>query len=111
VLGDGLRVFDGGQPGLGPRRAPLHVDVEPAQPRQVEHDAAVAHAEQAVAAAADGEVQTGLARLIDHPRHVGAVGDPDDDRGTSVDPAGKDGARLVVLRIVRRDHLTVDVGA
>ena len=56
------RVLPGGQARLGPRGAPVDVDVQRAHVREVEHDPPLGRvAGAAVAAAADGELQPGLA--------------------------------------------------
>ena len=59
----------GGQSRLGPDGAPLDVDVERTQVGEVDHDPTVGHAvaEDAVAAAPDGELDAGLACQRDDP--------------------------------------------
>ena len=101
------------KPGLGPGGAPLGVDLQRLHVREVEHDPAIGDAVtgDAVAAAADGELQPGLARERDDARDIGRVRGPDDDRRPAVDPAVEDGARLVVAGVVGRDHPAVEVGA
>ena len=51
-----------------------------------------------------------VARRGDHSSHVVDVGDAHDRRGPLVDAAVEDGARLVVVGIVRRDHTAGDAG-
>jgi hypothetical protein len=58
----------------------------------------------AVAAAADGELQSGLAGEGYDARDVRLVCDPDDDRRPAVDIAVEDGAALVVPGVLRSDH-------
>ena len=100
------RVFAGGQPRLGPGGAAFGIDLQRPHVREVEHDPPVGDAVtgDAVAAAADGQLQPGLARQRDDASDVGRVRGPDDDRRPAVDPAVEDGAGLVVLGVVRRDH-------
>jgi hypothetical protein len=106
-------VLPRGQARLGPGGAALWVDVQRTQVRQVEDDAPVADAVagRAVAAAADGELQPGLARERDDAGDVRGVGGADDDRGPPVEPAVEEGAPLVVAGVVRRDHAAAQVGA
>ena len=65
---------------------------------RVEHDPALgdAVAGQAVSAAPDGELRSGLARERDDARDRGGVGGPDDDRRPTVDAAVEDDASFVV---------------
>ena len=64
-------------------------------PREVEHDPAFGDAvtRGAVPAAANGELQPGLARERDHARDVVGVRRPDDRRGPPVDRPVEDGPR------------------
>ena len=54
----------------------------------------------AVAAAADGELQPALACERNHARDVCCVLSPDDECWAAVEPAVEDGARLVVAVVV-----------
>jgi hypothetical protein len=65
-----------------------------------------------VAAAADRQLQAGLARQRDHAGDVGGVGDPHDRRRPQVlKPAGEQGPGLVVAGITGGDHPPVQGGA
>ena len=68
-------VLAGGQAGLGPGEAALGVDVEALHGAEVEDDPALdgAVAGQAVAAAADGELEPGVAGEDDRPGDVGGA--------------------------------------
>src|SRR5918994_7004447 len=105
-------VFPRGQAGLGPRGAPLEVDLERLNLREVEHDPPFGGAVTggAVAAALDGELQPTLARERHHARDVGCVLRPDDERWPAVDPAVENGARLVVVPVPGAYQLAPDVG-
>ena len=72
------RVLAGGQAGLGPGESPLGVDVEALHALEVEDDAAVdgAVAGQAVAAAADRELQARVAGEDHGPGDVGGIRPP-----------------------------------
>jgi hypothetical protein len=76
----------------------------------VQHDPpfADAVASGAVAAAADRELQPGLAGQQDDAGDVAGVGGLDDDGGVAVDAADEHGAGLVVVGIPRRDHPTLE---
>jgi hypothetical protein len=114
VVGVGRdRVPGGGQPGVGPGSAGRRVDLEPVHLREVEHDAVVDRAVpgQAVAAAADSEVDAGLADRPDHTGGVVRVGDADDHLRAAVDVAVEHGARLVVSRVVGPDDRALDVAS
>jgi len=113
MLAGGGGVVAGCQSGLGPGGACRDVDVQGPHVAEVEHDAAVADAVAgvAVAAAADGQLQPRLAGQRDHPRDVGGVGDPDDDRRAAVEAAVEDRAGLVVAGVVGGDHPTVEGSA
>jgi hypothetical protein len=113
VGADGGRVIARGQSRLGPRGASLGVDVQRPHGGEVEHDPAVGGAVpgEAVAAAADCELEAGVARERDDARHVGGVCCADDGRRPAVEPAKEDGACLVVPGVIGRDHPTVEVGA
>jgi len=69
-------VLAGGQARLRPGAARLGVDVERVHGREVEHDPPVEDAVpgETVAATADGQLQSGLARQRDDPGDVGGVG-------------------------------------
>ena len=78
--------------------------------RQVEHHPALGYAvaRGAVTAAADGQLQPALAGERDRVRHVVGVGRAHDQRGTAVDRAEEDRARLVVVGVVRADHAALE---
>src|SRR5207237_1101264 len=59
-----------------------------------------------VAAAANGERHSALARERDHSRDVIRVRDADDRRGATIEPAVERGPRPVVLGVVRPDDAT-----
>ena len=102
----------GGQPGLGPRRPALDVDVEALEVGEVEDDAALGHAVTgaAVATAADGELEARLARETHDVGHVVDVGDLDDDSGSAVDPTGHHGPGSVVVGVAGCDDLALEFG-
>ena len=83
-----VRELERGQAGLRPRGPPLGVDLDRTQVGEVDDDPAVgdALADHAVAAAADGELEPGLARERDHAGDVHLVGDPDDAAGCRSNP-------------------------
>ncbi len=103
----------GGEPGLGPCRPPLDVDVQLAHVAQVDHDSAVADpvAGVRVTATAHGERQAGLAGELDRPLDIGCIGDPHDERRMAVDAADEDSPRRVVAGVARTDHLARQFGA
>jgi len=100
------RVVAGGQARLGPSGPLGGVDVQRPQLGEVEDDAAVggAVAADAVAAAADGQLQPGLAGQGHDPGDLGGVGGPDDDRRVEVESAVEHGAGLVVVGVAGCDH-------
>jgi len=53
----------------------------------------------------------GLARQPSHVGHIIRVGDPDDGRGSAVDPPVVDGPRLVVSGVIRRERVPVERAA
>jgi hypothetical protein len=59
-----------------------------------------------VAAAADGELEAGLARRVDHRRDVIGAGDPRHRERPLIDALEEDLPRLVVGGSVRSDQLT-----
>ena len=95
---------------LGPGGAPFDVDLEFPEVREVEHDPAFRHAVpgSAVAAAADRELEAGLACKRDHTRDIGGIRGPHDHRRPAIDVADEHGPRGVVPVVLRRDHLTRD---
>ena len=105
-------VLAGRQPRLGPGGALLGVDLQGVHVGQVEHDAAVGGAVpgQAVAAAANRQLQPGLACQRHHLGHVAGVGGPDDDRRPAVDAAVEHGPRLIVGGVAGGDDPTIDSG-
>ena len=109
VGSDRSRVLPCGQPRLGPRGASIRIDRQRPHVREVEHDPPVRDpvTRSAVTAAADGQLQPGLARDRDDTRDLVRVRQTNDDRGPSVDAAVEHGARLVVAGIVRFDHPAV----
>ena len=100
-----------GQPGLGPGRASLGIDLECAHRGEIEDDPALGDAVSggAVATAADGELRPGVASERDDARDVRGVGDADDHGRPAVDRAGEDPPRLVVFSVLRRDDLALEV--
>ena len=104
-------VLAGGQARAGPGGARAGVDGELAQRAHVEHDAAVggAVAGGAVAAAADGQLEPGLAGVRDDAGDVGRAGGAHDQGGAPVDGSHEDGPRLVVAGVIGRDDLAFDV--
>jgi hypothetical protein len=64
----------------------------------------------AVAAAADRELDTGVARDGHDARYVGVIGDLHDRRRPAGEPREEHGARFVVSGILGRDHRTAEVG-
>jgi hypothetical protein len=104
------RVRARGQAPARPGGAPVDVDLEPPQRRDVEHDPALGDAvtRGAVAAAADGELGSRLAGVRDDARHVVRIGHADDRLGAAVDRAGEDGTCLVVSLVVRHQDPAVD---
>jgi hypothetical protein len=102
VGADGGGVGAGGQPGLGPGGAALRVEVQRGHLGQVEHDPALGHAVagQAVAAAADGQLQPGVGGQGHDLGDLGRVGRPDDGRRPPVVLAVEDLAGLVVAGVV-----------
>ena len=78
------------RPGLGPGEAPLGVDVQALHGAEVEDDAAVARAVagDAVRAAADRQLEAGVAREEHRPDDVRRAGGPDDQRGVPIDGSG-----------------------
>ena len=65
----------------------------------------------AVAAAAHRELGARLPRHVDHAGDIGCVCGTHDRRGMVVKPGEEDAARVVVSRVIRGDHLAVQVGA
>src|SRR5512139_2091670 len=57
--------------------------------------------------AANGKFQSRLARQRDYPCYIVRVCDPYDDSGATIDPTVEDGASLVILGVVRCDHVTL----
>ena len=106
---DGERA--GGEARARPGRAPGGVQLERAQRREVDHDAAVADAvaRGAVAAAADRELGPGLAGVGDEPGDVVGARDAGDESRAAVDVRGEDGPRLVVGVVLRGQDLALEV--
>jgi hypothetical protein len=111
VLCGGRRVLARGQAGAGPGGAPVGVDVERLEGGDVEDDPALgaAVARGAVGAAADRELGAGVAGEGDDAGDVGGVGGADDDGGPAVVVGVDDGARLVVVWILRGEDLALEV--
>ena len=65
----------------------------------------------AVAAAADGERQSGLACQRDHAGDIIRAGDADNDGRTAIEAAVEDGARLIIAGVFRRDDPPLKSGA
>jgi len=98
---------------LDPGQAGIGVEPERLHRRQVEHDPAIrdAVAGEAVRAAPDGELDSRLAGERDDRRDLVGVRRPDDRGGPAVDGAAVHGARLVVARVLRADHLSTELRA
>jgi hypothetical protein len=111
VLRCGVRVAAGCYTAAHPSRAALDVDLQPGQIAQVEHDPALgrAVARNAVAAAPDRELDTGLSRERDHPRDVVRVGCADDRPGPAVDSSVEDRATFVIAGLSGRRDFSVEV--
>jgi hypothetical protein len=103
-------VGPGGQAGLGPGGAPLGVEVEGGHGGQVQHDPAVggAVAGEAVAAAADRQLQPAVAGQGDDLGDVAGGGGSHDGGGVLVEAAVEQLAGLVVGGVVGGDHLPVE---
>src|SRR5205823_1775218 len=101
-------VFSGRQADLGPGGALLDINLKRLHVSEVEHEATLngAVTGQAVAAAADGQLEPGLAGKFDCAGDIGRVGDASDQRGAAVEPAVEERAGLVIAGIGRRDHAT-----
>ena len=111
VLARRDRVPAGGETCARPGRALRGIQLEGAERREVDHDAAVADAvtRGAVAAAEDRELGPGLAGVGDDPRDVvGALG-ANDQRRAAVDVGGEDGPRLVVGGVLRSQDMAFEV--
>ena len=110
---DRRRVLARGQTRLRPGRAACDVDVDGLHVREVEHDGTVDDAVTggAMATAADGQLEAGLAGERDDGLDVARVGDLDDDRRPGVDAAEEGGPGRVVVGVVGRDHPPADLRA
>ena len=100
-VGPGRSGADGGAAGA-------RIQANLVQPREIDHDPAVAgrEARNAVTAAADGDGQVVAAREADGRDHVGRTGAADDKRGSAmVVVAVPDAAGLGVALVVGRDDL------
>jgi hypothetical protein len=108
VLAGRLRHLPGGQAGGRGGDARVGVDLEAVEPCEVEHEAAFGRAVpgHAVPAAADGELEAGLARELDDGRDRCVVDRAHDRRGSPVHRRQEDAARSLVGRVVRADHLS-----
>ena len=106
------RVLAGGQAGLRPCEAPLGIDVEALHRAEVEDDAAVvrAVAGEAVAAAADRQLETGLARQETVSATSAASAARTMSAGSTVVVRAVDLAGLVVLGAARQDDRAVQAG-
>ena len=95
---------------LGRRGARLRIDADPLHRPQIDHDAAVAdrQAGEAVAAAADRDLEPRLASESQRGDHVGHVGAAGDQRRGSVDRPVPDLAMLVVVGIRPTDELPLE---
>jgi hypothetical protein len=62
-----------------------------------------------VAAAADGQLEPGVARERDDARHLSRIDGADDGGGPPVDVAGEHGPSVVVACVGRSDHLAKEV--
>ena len=109
---DRVRVFAGGQAGLGPGDAAVGIDVEALHRAEVEDDPAVvgAVAGEAVATAANRQGEAGLASQDDGPGDVGGIGRADDERGAPVVDRAVDLAGDVVVGAAGQDDRAVQAG-
>src|SRR5947209_14938768 len=91
----------------GARELRLGVDMDRLQPGKIDEDPVVAGAQagHAVTASAHGHGEGLVAPEVDRGDHIGGARAAGDDRGSPVDHAVEDLARLVVTSIGRRDHL------
>ena len=103
------RVLAGGQARLRPGETSLGVDVQALHGAEVEDDAAVARAVagEAVRAAADRQLEAGVAREQHRPDDVRRAGGPHDQRGVPIVVPVLDEPRDVVAFVVGR--ITVPV--
>jgi hypothetical protein len=107
------RVFACGQACLGPCSAAFDIDVQRLHSGEIEYDSAFCGAVPgiAVAAAAYGELHSGLTRQRYDAGDVVRIRNPGDDRRPAVVPAVEYGARLIIFGILRVDHPALDPGA
>jgi len=91
-----------GEAGPGPDRAGVVVDRDGSEIAQVDEQARV-RAVAAVAAAAHGYFEAGGAGEAEHRGDVLRIGDPDHGPGPQVVVARHEGAKLVVVGVVRQD--------
>ena len=113
VFGGRRGVVAGRDPGLGPRRPAVGVDLDRVHPGEVEDDPALGRAVPgpAVAAASHRELGARLPRQHDDAGDVGCVAGAHDRRGPAVEAGEDDAARVVVPGVVRADHVAVQAGA
>src|SRR4029079_8759837 len=108
----GDRVLAGRQAGLRPRDPAVRVDVQTLHRAEIEDDATLVRgvAGEAVAAAADGQLETGLPGQRDGPGDVRRIGGADDQGGAPVAVRVVDLASLVVVRAARQDDGSGEAG-
>ncbi len=94
-------------PTLGPRRARRRVDANAPHSREIDHNAFVAGPEprHAVPAAADGQVESALAREGHRRDHVAGVHGANDHGRPSIDHRVVDLPRLLVPPVPGHDHV------
>src|SRR5690606_31754174 len=120
AAGGGVAEGVGGVVEIAPRRAAAGagglahgVDEHVVDQRQVEHHSAVAGPEAgcAVPAAADGEVEPGLAGVVDGGDDVGGRRGADDQRGPAVVHPVVDAAQLLAVVLARHDDVSTHLFA
>ena len=109
---DGDRVLAGGQAGLRPGEPALGIDVETLHRAEVEDDAAVirAVAGEAVPAAADRQLEAGLAGQDDGPGDIVRIGRANDQGRALVGVRVVDLAGFVVVGAAGQDDRAVQIG-
>ena len=102
-----------GRAALCPRRLAGRVDLDPLHAVEVDDHGVVAGAEarDAVRAAADGDVEPVLARIVDGGHHVIRARGAHDDIRAPVDHRVVDPTGVVVVGVVGRDRLTPNLVA
>ncbi len=97
-----------GEPGFGPRRPRLGIDLDGFHPGQVDHESAVVRgvACDAVTAPAHCEREVVPTCECDGANHVGRIDRPDHGQGPTVDHAVEQRAGRVVAAVTREDDFT-----